>query len=114
MVWGSNPGHIQQLTGTKAGTLSGLLSYGTYVLDVRLNGTLCAGITRPECCRFKCMELTHLSHYFSPKDSESQKIFDIPLWKVGAKRRLNGTSKVNTHRWTDRQTHGHTDGHFDL
>ena len=26
-----------------------------------LNGTLCAGITRPECRRFKNMELTHLS-----------------------------------------------------
>ena len=45
----------------EAGTLSGLLSYGSYVLDFRLNGTLCAGITRPECPRFKCMELTHLS-----------------------------------------------------
>ena len=52
---------MRQLTGTEAGTLSGLLSYGTYVLDFRLNGTLCAGITRPECRRFKCMELTHLS-----------------------------------------------------
>ena len=40
---------------------AGLLSYYTYVLDFRLNGTLCAGITRPECRRFKCMELTHLS-----------------------------------------------------
>ena len=61
MVWGSNPGHMQQLTGTEAGTLSGLLSYGTYVLDFRLNGTSCAGSTRPECCGLKCMELTHLS-----------------------------------------------------
>ena len=52
---------MRQLTGTEAGTLSGLLSYGTYVLDFRLKGTLCAGITRPECRRFKCMELTHLS-----------------------------------------------------
>ena len=32
--------------------------YGTYVLDFRLNGTLCAGIMRPECRQFKCMELT--------------------------------------------------------
>ena len=32
VVWGLNPGHIQQFTGTEAGTLSGLLSYGTYVL----------------------------------------------------------------------------------
>ena len=52
---------MRQLTGTEAGTLSGLMSYGTYALDFRLNGTLCARITRPECCRFKCMELTHLS-----------------------------------------------------
>ena len=35
---------MRQLTGTEAGTLSGLLSYGTYVLDFGLNGTLCAGI----------------------------------------------------------------------
>ena len=42
-------------------------------------------------------------HYFSPKDSESLKILDIRLQEVGAKRRLNGTSKVNTH--TDTQTH---------
>ena len=48
------------LTGTEAGTLSDLMSYGTYVLDFRLNGTLRAGITRPECCRFKRMELTQL------------------------------------------------------
>ena len=60
MVWGLNPGHMRQLTGTEAGTLSGLLSYDTYVLDLRLNGTLCAGIMRPECLLLKCMELTHL------------------------------------------------------
>ena len=36
------------------------------------------------------------------KDSESLKILDIRLWKVGAKRRLNGTSKSEH---TDRQTH---------
>ena len=42
-------------------------------------------------------------HYFSPKDSESLKNLDIRLWKVGAQRRLNGTSKVNT------RTDGHTD-----
>ena len=51
-------------------------------------------------------------HYFSPKDSESLKILDIQLREGGAKRRLNGTSKVNTH--TDRRTDRHTDGHFDL
>ena len=43
-----------------------------------------------------------------PKDSESQKIKDIRLRVVGAKRHLNGTSKVNT------RTDGRTDGHFDL
>ena len=41
-------------------------------------------------------------HYFFAKDSESLKILDIRLWEVEAKRRLNGTSKVN--RQTDRQT----------
>ena len=29
-----------------------------------------------------------------PKDSESLKILDIGLWEVGAKRPINGTSKV--------------------
>ena len=52
---------MRQLTGTEAGTLPGLLSNGNYVLEFRLNGTLCAGIMRPECRQFKCMELTHLS-----------------------------------------------------
>ena len=36
-------------------------------------------------------------HFFPllfPKDSESLKILDIRLWEVGAKRPLNGTSKV--------------------
>ena len=40
-----------------------------------------------------------------PKDSESLKIFDIRLWEKGAKRPLNGASKVNRHR--DKQTHTH-------
>ena len=56
-----------------------------------------------------------LYHFFPllfPKDSKSLKILDIRLRLVGAKRRLNGTSKVNTH--TDTQTHRQTDGHFDL
>ena len=38
-----------------------------------------------------------LDHFFPllfPKDSESQKILDIRLREVGAKRPLNGTSKV--------------------
>ena len=41
------------------------------------------------------------------KDSESLNILDIRLRKVGAKRRLNGTSNVNTR--TNRQTDRHTD-----
>ena len=47
-----------------------------------------------------------LDHFFPllfPKDSESLKILDIWLREVGAKRTLNGTSKVNT------QTHTHID-----
>ena len=45
-------------------------------------------------------------HYFSPKYSKSLKILDIWLWVVGAKRRLNGISKVKrrTDRLTDRRT----------
>ena len=52
-----------------------------------------------------------LDHFFPllfPKDSESLKILDIRLRKLGAKRPLNGTSKVNTH--TDRQMDRRTDG----
>ena len=50
-----------------------------------------------------------LDHFFPllfPKDFESLKILDIRLWEVGAKRPLNGTSKVNrqTDTQTDRQT----------
>ena len=50
-----------------------------------------------------------LDHFFPllfPKDSEALKIFDIRIREVGAKRPLNGTSKVNrqTHRQTDRRT----------
>ena len=45
-----------------------------------------------------------------PKDSESLKILDIRLREVGAKRPLNGTSKVDrqTNRQTDGQTHRRT------
>ena len=46
-------------------------------------------------------------HFFPlrfPKDSESLKILDIRLREVGAKRQLNGTSKVNTQ--TDTRTDG--------
>ena len=49
-------------------------------------------------------------HFFPllfPKDSESLKILDIRLREVGAKRPLNGTSKVN--RQTDTHTHRHMD-----
>ena len=38
-----------------------------------------------------------LDHFFPllfPKDSESQRILDIRLWEVGAKRPVKGTSKV--------------------
>jgi hypothetical protein len=52
-----------------------------------------------------------LDHFFPllfPNDSESLKILDIRLWEVGAKRPLNGTSKVN------RQTHTQTYGQMDL
>ena len=43
-----------------------------------------------------------------PKDSKSLKFLDIRLWEVGAKRRLNSTSKVN------RRTDGHTNRHTDI
>ena len=46
-----------------------------------------------------------LSITFPPKDSESLTFLDIRLWKMGAKRRLNGTSKVSTH--TDKHTNTH-------
>ena len=36
----------------------------------------------------------HFLPLLFPKDSESQKILDIRLWEMGAKRPLNGTSKV--------------------
>ena len=55
-----------------------------------------------------------LDHFFIllfPKHSESLKILDIQLWEVGAKRRSNGTSKVN--RQTDRRTDGQTDRQTD-
>ena len=50
-----------------------------------------------------------LDHFFTllfPKDSEPLKISDIRLREVGAKRLLNGTSKVNrrTNTPTDRRT----------
>ena len=51
-----------------------------------------------------------LDHFFPllfPKDSESLKILDIRLREVGAKRPLNGISKVNRH--TDKHTDTQTD-----
>ena len=58
-----------------------------------------------------CSNIRPLLSITFPKDSESLKILDIRLREVGAKRLLNGTSKVNrqTHRRTDRQTHRRTD-----
>ena len=56
---------------------------------------------------FKCE--TTFSITF-PKDSEALNILDIRLQEVGAKRRLNGTSKSeHTHRQTHRQTYRHFD-----
>ena len=49
-------------------------------------------------------------HFFPllfPRNSESLRMLDIGLWKVGAKIYLNSTSKVNTR--TNRQTETHTD-----
>ena len=51
-----------------------------------------------------------LDHFFLllfPKYSKSLKILDIQFWEVGAKRPLNGTSKVNGQ--TDTHTHTQTD-----
>ena len=55
--------------------------------------------------------LDHFLPLLFPKDSESLKVLDIQLRKVGAKRPLNGTSKVNRHTdgHTDTRTEGHTD-----
>ena len=63
----------------------------------------------------KCSNMRPLLSITFPKDSESLKIFDIRLREVGAKRPLNGTSKVNTHTHTqtDRRTDGQTDGQTD-
>ena len=46
-----------------------------------------------------------------PKDSESLRLLDIQLWEVWAKRRLNGTSKVNkrTDGQTERRKHRRSD-----
>ena len=54
------------------------------------------------------LQSDHFLPLLFPKDSKFLKILDIRLWEVWAKRRLNGTSKVN------RRTDGHADGHFDL
>ena len=47
---------------------------------------------------FLCTQIEIWDHFVPllfPKNSESLKILDIQLQEVGAKRRLNGTSKVN-------------------
>ena len=51
-----------------------------------------------------------------PQGFRITKVLDIRLWEVRAKRRLNGTSKVNTRPdgQTDGRTDRKTDGHFDL
>ena len=57
-----------------------------------------------------------LDHFFPllfPKDSESLKILDIRLRKVGTKRPLNGTPQKKVKRQTDRQTDRRTDGRTD-
>ena len=54
---------------------------------------------------FICKSFKIWDHFYLllfPKDSESLKNLDIRLGEVGAKRCLNGTSKVNTH--TNTQT----------
>ena len=45
----------------------------------------------------------HFFPFLFSKDSEYQKSLDIGLWEVGAKKHLNGTSKVNRH--TDKLTY---------
>ena len=53
-------------------------------------------------------------HFFPlllPNDSKSLKNLDIRLWEVGAKRRWNDISKVNT--WTNRQTNRQANKHMD-
>ena len=55
--------------------------------------------------QFSNKNVQRWDHFFPllfPKDSKPLKIWDIQLREVGAKRRLNGTSKMNT------QTHGQT------
>ena len=48
----------------------------------------------------------HLFPLLFPKDFKSFKFLDIQLREVGAKKRLNGTTKVNgqTDKQTDRRT----------
>ena len=58
----------------------------------------------------KTQKLKNISNFFLllfPKDSKSLKIMDIRLPELGAKRLLNGTSKVNRRMdgQTDRQTY---------
>ena len=54
-----------------------------------------------------CQMWDHFFSFFPPKDSEALEFLDFQLWEVGAKRRLNGTSKSEqTDRQTDKQTYG--------
>ena len=64
----------------------------------------CAAILQPSLVKFS--SLKPLLSIFSPNDSESLKTLNIGLQKVGAKRHLKGTPKMN--RQTDKQTHGQT------
>ena len=50
------------------------------------------------------MDVKKIKNYFASKNVSVLE----GLWEVGAKRRLNGISKVN------RLTNGHADGHFNL
>ena len=74
-------------------------------------------VRQNECGNFRQLSNKNVQiwdHFFPllfPKDSKSLKILDIQLWEMGAKRHLNGTSKVNTQTdgQTDRRTNRQTD-----
>ena len=55
----------------------------------------------------KISNVRQLLSIIFPEGLRIPKIFGHPTLESGAKRRLNGTSKVNT--WTNRQTDTHTD-----
>ena len=58
----------------------------------------------------KCFNLRPLLFITFPQGFRISKNMEQRLREVGGKRRLNGTSKVNTQTYG--QTHGQTDGHF--